>query len=312
MSLPFFPPRRALGRTGFVASRLGIGDLADRSIPREDLVGYLHRLMDAGLNVVDTAPGYEGGYSEEIVGLALRGRRDGLFVVDKIDFKDQPVAPQVEGSLRALGIECVDLMVFHGVGSLAEWERLTAPGGPADQLDACVKAGKARFAGISCHDPVALEAALLSGRCDVVLFPVGPAVDRRYLTRCLPICRERGIGSICFKTFGAGKLLGDTAGYGRPLQDRPRGKVGSGGVDVVDSELPRMTVEACVRYTLTRDPDVALLGLSLPNEQDAALEAAARFAPMTDAELQATEEEAARAIAGKGRIHWNPDTTKPH
>ncbi|MBI1293155.1 aldo/keto reductase [bacterium] len=312
MEFPHFSPRRLLGRTGFVASRLGIGDLADRSIAKADLVSWLHRLMDAGLNVIDTAPGYESGYSEEVVGAALKGRREGMFLVDKIDLKDQPVAPQVEGSLRALDVEAIDLMVFHGVSSLAEWERLAASGGPFDELDDCIRAGKARFAGISCHDPVALSAAIRSGRCDVVLFPVGAAVDRRYIRECLPLCREHGVGSICFKTFGAGKLLGDTMGYGVPLKERPRGKVGSGGADVVASELPRLTVEACVRYTLTIDPDVALLGLSMPNEQDAALLAAAAFLPMSPDELAATEEAAAIAIQGKGRIHWNPDTTRPH
>jgi len=67
-TLPRFQPRRQLGRTGFTATVLGIGDLADRSVPLEKCVATLHRAMDAGLNVLDTAPGYEDGYSEEIVG----------------------------------------------------------------------------------------------------------------------------------------------------------------------------------------------------------------------------------------------------
>jgi hypothetical protein len=58
--------------------------------------------MDAGLNVVDTAPSYEDGYSEEVVAMALQGRRDGMFVIDKVDHFDRPVAPQIEGSLNAL------------------------------------------------------------------------------------------------------------------------------------------------------------------------------------------------------------------
>ncbi|HEY0593208.1 MAG TPA: aldo/keto reductase, partial [Thermoanaerobaculia bacterium] len=86
MSLvPSFQPRRILGRTGFRASRLGAGDLADRSIPLETCVATLRRALDAGLNVVDTAPGYEDGYSEQIVGRAVHGRREHIFVIDKID-----------------------------------------------------------------------------------------------------------------------------------------------------------------------------------------------------------------------------------
>jgi aryl-alcohol dehydrogenase-like predicted oxidoreductase len=52
--------------------------------------------MDFGLTVIDTAPSYEDGYSEAIVGAALQGRREGMFVIDKIDHLDQPVNPQVE------------------------------------------------------------------------------------------------------------------------------------------------------------------------------------------------------------------------
>ena len=93
-----FRPRRELGRTGFKATLLGIGDLADRKVPFDRCVATIHRAMDAGLNLIDTAPNYEDGYSEQIVGAALKGRRDGMFVIDKIDNHHEPVAPQVDAS----------------------------------------------------------------------------------------------------------------------------------------------------------------------------------------------------------------------
>lgn len=133
-SLPRFTPRRTLGGTGFRATQIGIGDLADRSVPLAQCVATLHRAMDAGLNVIDTAPGYENGYSEEIVGEALRGRREGMFVIDKIDLLDQPVTPQVEQSLGRLKLDAVDLFAFHNVSELAVWERLAAPGGAMEEL----------------------------------------------------------------------------------------------------------------------------------------------------------------------------------
>src|ERR1043166_6381260 len=118
-----FQPRRELGRTDFIATALGIGDLADRSVPIEQCVATARRAMDAGLNIIDTAPGYEDGYSEEIVGRALAGRRDSMFVIDKIDHADQPVAPQVEASLRRLRFDCVDLFVFHGLSTYEGWQQ---------------------------------------------------------------------------------------------------------------------------------------------------------------------------------------------
>ena len=302
-----FLPRRPLGRTGFVATRLGIGDLADRSVPVETCVATLTRALDAGLNVVDTAPAYEDGYSEEIVGRALRGRREPVFLIDKIDALREPVAPQVAASLERLSLPRADLFVFHACSTREDWAAVQAPGGGLDQLRAEIAAGRARFAGVSSHDPEVLRAALDSGRCDVVMFPIGPFVDLRYETEVLPLAKTRGVGTVCFKTFGAGKLLGDTEGYSRPLQARPRGKVSSGGLEDTRPALPCLSVEECVRYTLTLDPDVALLGLSFPNEQDAAFAAAAAFEPLSEDEMVDVRRRAGDAIRGKGRCWWNPE-----
>lgn len=293
---PLFTPRRELGRTGFHATQLGIGDLADRNVPLPDCVATLRRALDAGLNVVDTAPMYEAGYSEEVVGAALQGRRAGVFVIDKIDELDAPVRPQAEASWRRLGFEDVDLFLFHGVSTLAQWRALRF-----DEL-----AGLARFRGISCHNPAVLRDAISSGLCDVVMFPVGAFVDDRYVTEILPMARQYRVGTIGIKTFGAGKLLGDTEGYSRPLSNRPRGKLSSGGSDAGTPVLPRLSVTECVEYTLTCDPDVALLGLSFANEQDAAYSAAINFKPLAPARMADIRHRAAQAIAGKGNCWWNP------
>jgi aryl-alcohol dehydrogenase-like predicted oxidoreductase len=301
-----FKPRRELGRTGFVATVLGAGDLADRSVPLEACVGTLRRALDAGVNVVDTAPSYEAGYSEEIVGHALEGRRDGVFLIDKIDHFDRPVGPQLEASLARLRTH-VDLFVFHGVSSLEAWRELVKPGGRFEELEHASRAGKTRFCGISCHHPDVLGAAIPSGRCAVVMFPVGPFVDARYVEQALPLARRFRVGTVCFKTFGAGKLLGDTSGYGRPLEARPRGKVSSGGADRDDVPLlPHLGVSDCLDYTLSCDPDVTLLGLSFPNEQDAAFAATERFRRRTPDELAELRERAAVAMRDKGAAWWNP------
>ncbi len=302
-----FQPRRELGRTGFVATTLGSGDLADRSVPMAQCVATLRRAIDAGLNVIDTAPGYEDGYSEQIVGAAVQGVRDRLFIVDKIDDLAAPVAPQIEASLQRLGLDYTDAFVFHGLSSLEILDRLMQPGGGFEQLRACIQAGKTRFGGISSHDPDVLRVAIEAGLCDIAMFPIGPFVDERYVTEILPLAKAHGVGSICFKTFGAGKLLGDTAGYNQPLQQRPRGKLSSGGVDDAQAVLPRLTVAECLHYTLTLDPDVALLGLSFPNEQDAAFAATAAFAPLRDAQMDDIRRRAVIARQDKGPCWWNPD-----
>ena len=302
-----FTPRRELGRTGFRATALGIGDLADRSLSLETCVATLRRALDAGLNLVDTAPGYEDGFSEQVAGQAVRGRRHELFILTKIDDLEAPVAPQLDASLQRLGLDYVDGYVFHGLSDMALYQRLAEPGGGFDQLQACMEAGKARFGGISSHHPDVLDAAIRVGHCDIAMFAAGPFVERRYVEEILPLARERGVGSVCFKTFGAGKLLGDTAGYNQPLQLRPRGKLSSGGSDAVEAMLPRLSVAECLHYTLMLDPDVALLGLSFPNEQDAAFEAARTFAPLSPEQMENIRERALTARRDKGPCWWNPD-----
>jgi aryl-alcohol dehydrogenase-like predicted oxidoreductase len=303
-----FLPEKMLGRTGFEVTRIGAGDLADRAIAIETCVATLVRALDAGLNVVDTAPGYEDGYSEEIVGRAIRGRRDSLFVIDKIDHFDRAVGEQVETSLKRLGIEATDLFVLHGLSKMEAWEKAAGAGELMEQLGECIQAGKTRFRGISSHSPEVLAAAILSGLCDVVMFPVGPYVDERYVTEILPLAKEHGVGVVSFKTFGAGKLLGDTLGYNRPLANRPRGKVSSGGEEGSEATLPRLTVEECLHYTLSCEPDVALCGLSFPNEQDAAFAAARAWRGGMSAELMAdVRRRAIEAIRGKGPCWWNPN-----
>src|SRR5436190_16295444 len=115
-----FLPRRELGRTGFKTTQLGIGDLADRQLPLAQCVKTLQRALDTGLNLVDTAPGYEDGYSEDIVGTALKGRRDGIFVIDKIDHLHDPVLPQIESSLKRLQMEHTEAFVFHAVSKMSD------------------------------------------------------------------------------------------------------------------------------------------------------------------------------------------------
>jgi aryl-alcohol dehydrogenase-like predicted oxidoreductase len=303
-----------LGRTGFAATALGIGDLADRQIPLDTCVATLRRAMDAGLNLIDTAPGYEDGYSEQIVGQAVGqamreqpGLRQQLFIIDKIDHLQAPVAPQIDASLQRLQLDRVDAFVFHGLSSMDIYAELIQPGGGFDQLADAVRAGKCRFRGISSHNPAVLRAAILAGLCDIVMFPVGPFVDARYIDDILPLAKAHHVGTVCFKTFGAGKLLGDTSGYNQPLQQRPRGKVSSGGEEALVAALPCLSVSDCLHYTLTLDPDVALLGLSFPNEQDQAFAAFESYMPCTPTQMQDIRQRAMLARAKKGPCWWNPN-----
>ena len=296
---------RPLGTTGFAASRIGAGDLADRTQTLESCVATLQRGMAWGINVIDTAPGYEDGFSEEIVGAAVKHQRDRVFVISKIDDLESPVEPQLIASLGRLQMGYLDGYVYHGLSDMDMYLRLRSSAtGFAALIDLKAR-GLVRHIGISSHHPEVLLQAMRDGFCDIALFAVGPFVDTRYIEQVLPEAKARGVGTICFKTFGAGKLITDTSGYGQPLVTRPRGKRSAGAAGSDGSV--NLSVADCVRYTLTVDPDVALLGMSFPAEQDYVRAAYEQFTPATAAELADIKACAVDARAEKGPCWWNPD-----
>ena len=80
--------KQELGRTGMQVTPLGFGgaEIGFESASLDTVRKLLNAALDAGLNVIDTAPNYESGYSEEIVGRAVRGSpRERVFVIDKVD-----------------------------------------------------------------------------------------------------------------------------------------------------------------------------------------------------------------------------------
>jgi hypothetical protein len=132
-------------------------------------------------------------------------------------------------------------------------------------------------------------------------------VDPRYVETILPLASQHHVGTVCFKTFGAGKLLGDTSGYNQPLAAWPPGVPRAPGAGADRPCLPHLSVTQCLHYTLTCDPDVALLGLSDAAEQDAAFAAAQAYRAPLDPEQMATIRQLARAaVRHKGPCRWNP------
>src|ERR1700684_3965968 len=119
---------RPLGRTGVSVSQLCIGAMmfgAFGNPDHDDSVRIIHRALDAGINFIDTADAYSRGESEEIVGKALAGgRRDNVVLATKVGlpFDEDPnhrgmsrrwITEAVEGSLRRLGTDWIDLYQIH-------------------------------------------------------------------------------------------------------------------------------------------------------------------------------------------------------
>ena len=150
---------KPLGRSGLMVSELCLGTMifgeeGPRSTDEATATRMIHQFLDAGGNFVDTADVYAGGRSEEIVGQALKGRRDRVVLATKVRFRTgkdpndvglsrRHVIAGCEASLRRLGTDYVDLLYAH------IWDPLTPIEETLRTFDDLVTAGKVRYVGVS-------------------------------------------------------------------------------------------------------------------------------------------------------------------
>jgi hypothetical protein len=193
---------RPLGRTGFSMSDVSFGcaGLADPAVARN--------AVERGVTYFDTSPDYSRTGSEQALGAGIRGfPRDRLFVASKLCTADGHLASDtpvpkvieaVEGSLRRLGTDYLDLVHIHAVNTI---ERLMAPT-LHEAFDRLREAGKVRFLGVSSHTPdleKVMRHAVASGRFDVIMvaynFRNWPDLGEIFAS-----ARERGVGVVAMKT----------------------------------------------------------------------------------------------------------------
>jgi len=168
-----------LGRTGVQVSRFGLGTMVLGVWGNRDRAACLriiNHAIDAGINLVDTADMYGQGENEEIVGEALRGRRDEVFLATKFhnpmgepDVGDainrrgnsrRWINTAIDESLRRLGVDHVDLYQIHRPDPLTPIDETVAA------LDDLVRAGKIRYFGVSNHR--AWRVARIVSLCDQI------------------------------------------------------------------------------------------------------------------------------------------------
>ncbi len=162
---------RRLGRTNALVSDISLGS------GRINDVTVAQRALERGISYFDTAPDYSDTASERVLGEALKGQRDKVFLATKFCVADghlpndtpvPKIIEAVEGSLRRLQTDHVDLIHIHSCDRI---ERLMAPN-IHEAFDRLKEQGKARFLGVSTHTPnleAVANAAIDSGRFDVMM-----------------------------------------------------------------------------------------------------------------------------------------------
>src|SRR5262245_33544782 len=193
---------RPVGRHGFEMSDISFG-CAGLSDP-----GVARRAIERGVNYFDTSPDYSANGSEHALGEGIRGTpREKLFLVSKFCTADghlpndtpvPKVIEAVEGSLRRLGSDYLDLVHVHAVNSL---DRLMAPN-IHEAFDRLKQSGKVRFLGVSSHTPdleTVMAHAVDGGQFDVIMVAYN-FKNWPDLSNIFRRAHERGVGVIAMKT----------------------------------------------------------------------------------------------------------------
>ena len=209
--------------------------------------------LEAGVNLFDTANIYDAGKSEEILGAALKGRRDQALISTKATFTMGPgpndkgssryhLIRACEASLKRLGTDHIDLYFMHGFDALTPVEEVLRA------LDDLRTAGKIRYLGASNFSGWHLMKSLATsekyglGRY-VVYQGYYSLIGRDYEWELMPLGKDQGVGLMVWSPLGWGRLTGKIR-RGQPM---PAGRIGSGG-DVggppVDEELLYTVVDA--------------------------------------------------------------------
>jgi aryl-alcohol dehydrogenase-like predicted oxidoreductase len=212
---------RPLGRTGVKVSPLCLGAMmfgAWGNTDRADCVRIIHAALDAGINFVDTADVYSAGESEEIVGQALRGRRDDVVLATKVHgaMGEDPnrrgnsrrwIIREVEDSLRRLGTDWIDLYQIHRPEQDTDVEETLGA------LSDLVQQGKVRYIGSSTFPASQIVEAQWAARdrglqrfvCEQ---PPYSMLVRGIETDVLPTCVRHGMGVIPWSPLAGGWLSG--------------------------------------------------------------------------------------------------------
>ncbi len=208
---------RMFGSTGLRVAVIGQGTWQMERDDRTEAVRALRRGLDLGMSHIDTAELYGGGRVEELVAKAIRGRRDEVFLVSKVQPENASRTGTLgacERSLARLRTDRLDGYLLHWPGSHPIAETIAA-------FEALVAAGKILSWGVSNFDEAELaEVVRIAGAervaCNQVLYHLE---ERRIEHAVVPYCEKNGVAVVAYSPFGSGRFPSARGRGGRVLAE---------------------------------------------------------------------------------------------
>ena len=272
-------PKRVFGKTGEKLTLIGVaagrfGDCADFDTAKR----IVRRGYDLGINYFDNARVYWGGRSEEVFGAVVPEFRKEVFVTSKTQRRTrQEAEAELHESLRLMKTDYLDLWQIHSVATIDDVDRVFAPGGAMEAMEAAKKAGKTRFIGFTGHVDPAVHFEMLKRYkdFDTIFMPLH-AAEPHYLSfekLVFPEAVKQNLGIQAMKTTGVGKLL------------------------------DKFRLEECLRYALSLPAHCAAMGATTVEQIEADAEVARRFRQLDETEMAGLRARA-KSVAGPELENW--------
>ncbi len=288
-------PTRVLGRTGALVSILAFGSGSRFLMYKEEdkALEALNRALDLGITYIDTAYGYGNGASETRVGKVLKARgRKGLWLATKINKRKADEAmPIIEGSLKRLQTDHVDLLHIHALGDEDDLAQVEAKDGVLQLLHKLRDQKVVRFIGITSHqNPVVLKTALERHDFDCTQMALNAAMvgmanapggfkmneqhggANSFQSLALPVANRKKMGVIAMKVFAQEHLSG------------------------------KATPEQLIRYSLSLPVTACVVGMPKPDYIEENIRIAKAFQPLPKGEMDALSKRLAVHRAGIERF----------
>lgn len=193
---------RILGKTGLKISRLGFGGIPIQRIDAEGTKALVQKLLETGVNYIDTARGYT--VSEEYLGYALEGIRDKFVLATKSMARTkEAMAADIEVSLKNLRTDYIDLYQVHNP-TAEDLQQVMAPGGALEALFDAKAAGKIGHIGVTLHSVDLFKEAVNYDWAETIMFPYNLVETQG--EKYIRICAERNIGVIAMKPLAGGAI----------------------------------------------------------------------------------------------------------